>query len=311
VAAALANPARECLRLVGTEAGLAAIAEALADAVGAGVTCPQPETLDKVDLEALLPAGAVHQGVALAVESLPEPALEDLLAGFTGGQGVGGQGVEEDHTGEEGAGDAVAGEEGAGDAVAGEEGAGDAVAGEEGAGDAVAGRESAGERSTGDDGAPAVIVMLDQVTDPHNVGAVLRSAAAFGALAVVVTERHAPEVTGALAKSASGALELVPLVRVVNLARALEQAKAAGFWCVGFDEHAADALGWTGSTALPARVVLVLGAEGHGLRRLTGERCDLRLRLPTAGPIASLNVSAAAAIALYDWRRQFPVVQGA
>ena len=142
----------------------------------------------------------------------------------------------------------------------------------------------------------AAAIVLDRVQDPQNVGAVLRSAAALGALGLVIPDRHAPPETGALAKAASGALESVPVIRVANLARALARMKAGGFWCVGFDAGAATALA---PGALPGRCALVMGAEGRGLRRLTAETCDLMLRIPMADGAASLNVSAAAAIALY------------
>ena len=223
VVAALANPRREIRRLLTT-----------AEAAGRlPADSPQRENAAPEEIAAVLPAGAVHQGLAVLTEPLPETDIQAVCAATAGA-------------------------------------------------------------------ARAVVVVLDRVADPHNVGAILRSAAAFGAAAVIVPERHAPRATGALAKAASGALETVPLVRATNLARALETLKQSEFWCVGLDAAAQQRID---GAALPARAALVLGAEGAGLRRLTRESCDFLVRVPIGGAVGSLNVSAAAAVALYEFAR--------
>ena len=141
-----------------------------------------------------------------------------------------------------------------------------------------------------------MVLVLDQITDPHNVGAIMRSAAAFAANAIVTTARHSPEATGVLAKSASGALELVPLVTVQNLARALTALNDRGFMTVGLDSQGSENLS---ALALRQPLALVLGAEGKGLRQVTRETCSAVARLDMPGEIKSLNVSNAAVLALY------------
>ena len=141
-----------------------------------------------------------------------------------------------------------------------------------------------------------IVLVLDQITDPHNVGAILRTAAGFAVAAVVTTARHSPEATGVLAKSASGALEYVPIVTVQNLARALEALRERGYLLVGLDSTGDIDLG---DAPLRAPLALVLGAEGKGLRQLTRATCDRVARLDLPGRIKSLNVSNAAALALY------------
>ena len=218
IAAALANPARQVVRLWATREAAASLE----------IDRTIPVTYaDVADLGRLVPRDAPHQGLVAEVERLPDILLADLLD------------------------------------------------------------EAA-------DGRP--ILVLDHVTDPHNVGAILRSAAAFDALGIVTQDRHAPPESGALAKSASGALETVPWARVVNLARALDDMAEAGFWRIGLAGEAetmlADALG-------PQRIALVLGAEGEGLRQNVEAHCDALARLPISDRIESLNVSNAAAVALY------------
>lgn len=229
VTAALGNPERKLLRLARTGADIEP-GQVEADRGD----WPEWEQVPRDVLESWLPAGAVHQGIAVKVHPLSEHGIEDVVA-------------------------------------------------------EAADREQ------------AIVVILDQVTDPQNVGAILRSAAAFGAVAVLLTERHAAPETGALAKAASGALEHVPLVRVANLARALETLKKGGFWIAGL---AAEADRTLAEARLTGKVGLALGAEGPGLRRLTREHCDLLVRLPTGGPIDHLNVSNAAAVSLYELVRE-------
>lgn len=230
VQAAVANPERRIRRLLATESALPRLEAA---AAAAPVARPVVEAAERRAIEALLPPGAVHQGMAALVEPLPELALEDLLARVK-------------------------------------------------------------------DDARARLVVLDQATDPRNVGAVIRSAAAFAVAGVLTQDRHAPAATGALAKAAAGGLERVPLVAVVNLARTLRMLHEAGFWCVGLDAVAEATLA---ASLSDGRVALVLGSEGHGLRRLVREGCDALARIPIAAESGSLNLSAAAAIALYELAR--------
>ena len=228
VIAALANPDRRVERLLVTKEA----AERHAAAIAASGSGQKATVMARDDLSKSLPAGAVHQGIALLVAPLEDAAFEDILA-------------------------------------------------------------RCGEN--------ALVLALDQVTDPHNVGAILRSAAAFGVAGIVVTERNAPADTGVLAKAASGALEVVPLLRAVNLARTLDQLKEAGFWLYGLDERGDVAIG---DLDLAGRVCIVLGAEGEGLRRLTSEKCDRLATIPTKAALAALNVSNAAAVVTYEWARR-------
>jgi len=230
VLAALANPRRRYARIMTCD-------RALAEQI-AGMTLRQPhppvEVVTRDVLDAALPGGAVHQGIAVLAAPLEVPALEDICEA---------------------------------------------------------------SRAT----AAAPIIVLDHVTDPHNIGAIVRSSAAFGAAAIVVHEHHTPPVTGVLAKAASGGLEHCPIVRVANLARALETIKHAGIWCIGLDSDASQSLA---QAKVAGPVALVLGAEGSGLRRLTREHCDALAKIPAPGTVASLNVSNAAAIALYEVARE-------
>lgn len=145
-----------------------------------------------------------------------------------------------------------------------------------------------------------ILLVLDQVTDPHNVGAMLRSCAAFGAAAVIAPKDNAPKESGVMAKSASGAMEIVPICNVTNLQRALEKLKKSGFWVVGLDGHTKTELS---KANLSGKIALVMGAEGRGLRKLTKDSCDILVKLPISEAVESLNVSNAAAISLYEISR--------
>ncbi|MDX1581253.1 MAG: 23S rRNA (guanosine(2251)-2'-O)-methyltransferase RlmB [Alphaproteobacteria bacterium] len=224
VRAALDNPRRSYGRLLATRNAANAL----------GTSPVEPEIVDRKKIDNLVRADAVHQGIALEVDPLPDAWLDDVLKD-----------------------------------------------------------------------PPDLLVMLDQVTDPHNVGAILRSAAAFGAGAVITTLRHSPPETPVLAKSAAGAMELVPYVRLANLARGLERLGKEGYLRIGLEGEGDLTPGSLGTVLSPGmRCVLVLGAEGKGLRQLTRETCDVLLRLPIEAKVDSLNVSNAAAVALYVLREQ-------
>jgi 23S rRNA (guanosine2251-2'-O)-methyltransferase len=221
VEAALRNPDRVLLHLKATENA----AHRLAEAIAARGLSPEPVT--PRELDRLLGADTVHQGILLETEPLPEPDLADLA-------------------------------------------------------------EAAAE------GGP--LILLDQVTDPHNAGAILRSAAAFGASGLITTRRHSPPLNGTLAKSASGALELIKIAQVPNLARAMTELREAGVIILGLDGTATAAIE---DEPFTGPVAIVLGAEGKGLRQLTAVSCDRLVKIATADDLRSLNVSNAAAVALH------------
>ena len=146
----------------------------------------------------------------------------------------------------------------------------------------------------------SIVIVIDQAYDPRNIGAIIRSASAFKADAVIIPDRYSPQATSVLAKSASGALEKIPLIRVTNLARSLEQLKKVGYWCAGLVPDAKQTLA---EAKLSGKIVLVFGAEGRGMRRLTRDKCDYLLRIPIDHEMGSLNIAAAAAISLYELNR--------
>ena len=141
-----------------------------------------------------------------------------------------------------------------------------------------------------------VLAILDQVTDPHNVGAILRSASAFGVDGVIMQKKHAPSLNGVLAKTACGAVEHIPVAKATNISRTVKELQDEGFYVMGLDEHTKKDIGDFSKTD---KIVIILGSEGDGIRRLVKESCDELVRLPTQGAIASLNVSNAAAVAFY------------
>lgn len=229
VTEAFLNPVRYVRGLYMTEQARSSFEETLEKARDKGLKRPAPIILDKNALERFLPQGAVHQGLALDAEELPENTLQDFII----------------------------------------------KAGQSG---------------------KSLLLMLDQVTDPHNVGAILRSACAFGADGVIMQKKHAPATTGVLAKTACGAAEHIPVAYETNLTRTLESLQENGFFAVGLDERGEKTIA---EADLPDLCVLVMGAEGPGIRRLVKEQCDMLVRLPMSGAMPSINVSNAAAVALY------------
>lgn len=144
------------------------------------------------------------------------------------------------------------------------------------------------------------VLILDQVTDPQNIGAIIRSAAAFGAAAVIVQDKNSPKESGAMAKAAAGTLELIPVVRTANLSRAIDVLKKNGFWVAGMDGYAKTSIDQLDKNG---KIAVVMGSEGSGMRRLVEENCDITIRLPISDQVESLNVSTAAAIVLYELRK--------
>lgn len=220
VNAALTNPERSILRILVSDAGAQRLQLP-------NRRLPTPHIMDAREMDRLLGAESVHQGIAAEVRPLEPFVLEDIL-----------------HT----------------------------------------------EHPRGP------IIILDQVSDPHNVGAIMRTAAAFDAIAVIYPKDHSAPETAAMAKAACGGLDMVPRIQVTNLANAMRDLKAAGWWIVGLEGEAKQRLS---DITFSAKTVLVLGAEGKGMRRLTAESCDERVKLPMGTQMESLNVSNAAAIALY------------
>jgi 23S rRNA (guanosine2251-2'-O)-methyltransferase len=157
------------------------------------------------------------------------------------------------------------------------------------------------EELTSDESDDRPFVFLDQVSDPQNIGSILRASAVFGARAVVVTENNSPELTPAISKAASGAMESIPLIRVINLVHTINNLKKKGFWCIGLDERSDEKIY---EMSLNGKFILVVGSEGEGLRRLTRESCDFLIQLPCMGEFSTLNAAQAATVSLYEMLRQ-------
>lgn len=244
------NPQRTIFALYLTDQSKAEFEPVMVEAKRKGLRRPNPQIIDKKQLDKMLSTGAVHQGIGLSTTPLDDIFIQDFI---------------------------------------------------------IKAQQQA----------RTVLLMLDQVTDPHNVGAILRSACAFGADGVIMQRKHAPEIEGVLAKTACGATEHIPVAFETNLSRAIEELKENGFFVYGLDEAGYKSIGEIAfkpktpfndgkdllkpppQTDLTEKIVLVLGSEGYGIRRLVKENCDELVRLPTSGAIASLNVSNAAAVALY------------
>jgi len=231
VQAALRNPKRTVTHVWITDIGAAHLENAFDKA-----RHPEPEVITRREIEHKLSPGAVHQGIAIAVEPLEEVYLSDIL---------------------------------------------------------TAANAANADRQ--------IVVVLDEVTDPHNVGAIMRSMSMFGAKALVVHKRNAPPITGVMAKTATGAVEHIPMVPVTNLAKALEELQMAGFYCLGLDEDATITID---QVPKKEHIALVLGAEGEGLRAKTRTTCNAIASIPSLGEIKSLNVSNAAAITLFSITRK-------
>lgn len=223
VFAALKNPDRTCEKIILTQETLAELDSELLS------VCPH-QILERREMDRLLPAGAVHQGIALKAKNLPQMAIEDVIVDLDDND---------------------------------------------------------------------LLLILDHVTDPQNVGAILRTCAAFQVRALIMTDRNAPPLNGALAKTACGALERVPVIFVTNLARTLETLRKNNIWVIGLAEEGEKTLG---ETNLPGKKAIVMGAEGEGMRRLTREYCDILAKLPTNPDFPTLNVSVAAGLSIYVLR---------